>query len=231
MRLGIALCFLPSLAFAQDGGLMPDSGTLPCNGITQAGECQGNVVVYCDEENDVLLEIDCVAEYGDVAVCLEIEPEYGVDCALASGEACIYEDENGDFGTFYCQGTGAGCLENPTTAECQASLGACTEAEIAYQGTCVGNHCEVPSGACDDDVLVCEPGKICDEALFICVTDPDHDAGVGTSADAGTGGTGDSGQAGKEEKDGCTCALGTRPGASYLLLLVAAWFIVRRRER
>jgi hypothetical protein len=89
----------------------------------------------------------------------------------------------------------------------------------------------VPGGIlCDDDVLVCAPGTQCGQ-VGICESVVVEDAGVPDSGvvtpDAGMAPNG-----GEEEDYGCTCAKPQNHRATaYLLPLVAAWFILRRRGR
>jgi MYXO-CTERM domain-containing protein len=256
--LALLLSFIPALASAQgmdagtstgaDGG-PPDAGG--CGAVTLEGECQDNVVVYCDVELDEIVTVDCEVDYGPTAICQQISPEYGVWCALATGEQCIYEDA-GEFFTDFCQGTNAGCVETPEDGTCMENVGSCTASDArtcrgqrliydcvetqpwvvdceAFLGTCEDDHCSVPASIlCDDDVLVCEPGTTCGP-LGLCEVVVQEDAGVpdggATPPDAGTGSTG-----GGDE--GCSCATSQQDRSSpYLLVLVAAWFIVRRRGR
>src|SRR5688572_20937780 len=129
MRFCLALIFAPAIASAQtmntgtsstaDGG-PPDAGG--CGDITFEGECQDNMVVYC--ESDEIVTIDCPVEYGPTAICQEIDPFYGVDCALAAGETCIYED-GAEFFTDFCQGNATDCVETAENSSCQANVGTC----------------------------------------------------------------------------------------------------------
>ncbi len=159
----------------------------------------------------------------------------------------MFDVGNGEYEFAFCQGTAPGCVETFEEAVCDPNAGACVDADIrtcrgdqliydcsygrpwivdctSFEGTCEGDHCLVPGGIiCDDDSLVCQPGASCG-LVGICINDELVDAGVpdtGTTPDAGTE---------SEKKKGCTCATAQNGrGSGYLLALVAAWFIMRRR--
>jgi hypothetical protein len=257
--------FFPSLALAQtmdggtstvaDGGMMmPDAGG--CGPITFEGECQGDILSYCDTDNDEVIMVDCDAEYGPATICTEIDPTYGFDCALATGESCLFDIGSGEFAAAFCQGNAPGCVETAEDATCEENVGTCVDGDVrscrgdrlvvecnvgqpwvvdcaGYAGTCETDHCLVPGGIlCDDDVLVCQPGTSCNN-LGICVNDNLVDAGTPDTGAPDSGVSVDSGSNVEEEDDGkCTCMTAQNDRRSpYLLLLVAAWFIVKRRVR
>ena len=215
--------------------------------MTFEGECQGNLLVYCDPDTNTVQMVDC-ADVSETAACTEIDPSYGVDCALAVDEGCV--DEDGEI--YLCQGTAPGCYESPEGAVCDEDLGPCTEDDIdtcdgdrwifectvnqpyvvdcaAYGGRCgtdPGRCYDLPSGSFCDETFSCADGLLC-SALGFCERRATPDAGVSTP-DAGVSAA-DAGQTAAPDKDGCTCLApsGTSTGGLALLALLA---LGRRRR-
>ncbi|MBI4816680.1 MAG: hypothetical protein HY791_10505 [Deltaproteobacteria bacterium] len=187
----------------------------PCGAVTEAGECRGNVVAYCDQATMELATVDCVADVDPGAICMTIDSTYGVDCALPAAAECLGQDKNGDYVSMFCQGTNPGCLDTLDAQTCFENLGPCTADD---EGTCNGDQllvvCNVnqpwvidcltydarcengacvgapENGYCDDTVL-CDVGLECDTSGS-CVSAVTTDAGAtvdsGTSVDSGTPG-------------------------------------------
>lgn len=265
------LLLAPTLAWAQavdagpdpDGGAVMDGGGTPdagdnCGPITPEGECQGSEVVYCNE--GTVERIDCAMDYDPPAACVLIEASYGVDCAVATGDGCLYLDENDDYVQTFCQGTGAGCVETPNDVTCAPGVGACTETDIdhcrgdrlitdclinqpyvidcaAYGGTCSEGACRgVPTGSfCDPTLIQCADGNDClpstlDPQVYQCQARAAPDAGI--AADAGTGGGTDAGPspAPKQEEDS-GCSASGRSSASGWWVALGVLGWWRRRQR
>jgi hypothetical protein len=264
----LALIFsTTALAGVMDAGTSTDAGTIDagtdddagpvdgggCGSVTFEGECLGpTVVVYCDM--DQIVEIDCT-EIDPAAICLEINPTYGYDCAQPAGEACEF-DFGGGFEAVFCAGTDPGCVADAEGSSCEENVGPCVETDIdscdgdrlvldctegqpylldcaGYLGTCDTDHCVVPVPAfCDDVVLVCEPGAQCG-ALGLCEPIPAPDSGVrDTGSTPGPDASADAGTGGMEEEDGgCGCSAGREGGGHALLTIGLLWWITRRRGR
>ncbi|MBI2374346.1 MAG: hypothetical protein HYV07_10165 [Deltaproteobacteria bacterium] len=200
-----------SLAFAFASLSLAGSALAePCGTVTEAGECRGNVVAYCDTTTSELVLFDCVADFDPQSICMTIDAAWGADCALPTAATCLGEDEDGEYVSLFCQGTNPGCLDTLNEQTCVENIGPCTAADegacngdrltyscsasqpwvidcATYQGTCVSSQCiGIPEGGvCDDVTLVCAAGLECD-ASGLCV-DPGNlpDASV-LSPDAGS---------------------------------------------
>lgn len=197
MRLLPALPLTLLLAWPATGR----AGAPPCGSVTFEGECNGAVLSYCDPDDEVLIVVDCAEELDERATCIEVDKDYGADCAMAVGQACLF-DFGGELVQMFCQGARAGCLETDTDAICVENVGPCTEDDIytcsgnrlvwdcsvnqphlidcaAFGGTCGDTVCEnIPEGSfCEEDVLICAAGLECGPQ-GLCVPGAGTDAGV-----------------------------------------------------
>jgi len=178
--------------------------------VTFEGECNGQLLRYCDEGD--LIEVDCADGVTDGGyVCSLISIDYGYNCAAPAGAECIFEDEQEGVYADFCTGMQAGCLVSGDTSQCTAGIGPCTEENIgvcaggrllvdcqagqpwlldcaAAGGMCGADHCVITThgSACDDETLVCGSGLTCDET-GTCIMNPDADAGAPPDPDAGVG--------------------------------------------
>lgn len=205
IAIALASLLLPSAALAggvPDAG-PEDSGTGACGTVTPEGFCSGAVLTYCDTDTSTVVVIDC-AEGDPTTTCIEIDPTYGVDCAAAVGAECLFEDQNGDFFSLFCQGTNAGCAEGLLSANCVENVGPCTDDSV---GTCVGDRlvvecvinqpymfaCDAFGGTCSGGTCVgategnpCSREILCAEGLD-CVNDEcTARADAGVLPDSGT---------------------------------------------
>lgn len=168
----------PAPAPLDDGGVIDDAGAGECDGVTAEGFCEGDTLTYCDVDADEVITVDCADQLSPRdATCIEVNPTYGSDCAVAVGEDCLLDD-----GTIlFCQGTDPGCLDSVTGFACTEDLGPCTEAE---EGTCDGDlllsvcvvdqpfvvDCASYGGACSEaeEACVMDAGELCDDVDFVC---------------------------------------------------------------
>jgi MYXO-CTERM domain-containing protein len=216
MRLRLAACasLLAWSASAEAGVLdagADDAGAMGCGTVTPEGMCSGTTLTYCDTDTSSVVVVDCTMELeSPTATCIDVSATWGSDCALAVGDDCLAEDENGDLVPLFCQGTGPGCVEGPTTASCLENVGPCDETHI---GTCVAGRlildcvesqpyalaCEAFGATCSGDRCVggdegfpcfegleCEMGLVCQDDVCTRV---ESDGGVIGATDTGqTGG-------------------------------------------
>lgn len=198
---------------AGNGNGGEDAGQSGCGDISAEGECEENVVAFCDTVNDEVISYDC----GDRALfpnattqCVEVTEDYGVDCTVAPGEECAYFDDDGEFVWVLCRGTEPACLETADAFECTENAGTCDDTDIdtcdgdtltwscaasqpflidcaTYGGSCsaaAGACVDLPAGQiCDDELYQCAAGLDCQEG--VCVTVGEDDAGT-SDDDAGT---------------------------------------------
>lgn len=188
-----------------------------CGNVTAQGTCNGSVIQYCDTVAmpNVLVTIDCTAQFGQGAQCVPGTNGARATCAAPIGGPCLQLDANGSMMSIPCIGNQPGCLQNDVASACTDALGVCQPGQI---GTCGANNrlmvgCRIDgqpwlldcpafgatcsNGACvgADRGEVCGPNVLC-EAPLVCgrlsrCEDP-PDAGVPTVRDAGNG-TGDTG--------------------------------------
>lgn len=183
---------LPSAALMVGFLLSPGSARAQdaCGDITVRGACDGNVLSYCSRTNELVV-LDCGQDYFPVGVqggvCVEVDAEYGFDCALPTGGDCVFSDEGSYLSTF-CAEPGDGCsinIENGEGFVCTANMPACERpaAGELYQPTCSGDYlyfdclpgdqpvaidCAAAGGTCGTDVCVMPVGETCDNVNFFC---------------------------------------------------------------
>jgi hypothetical protein len=173
----------------DDTGSEPDvEEAVPCGAITFVGECNGDVLSFCDPQTDSLAEIDCgartAADETTTATCGFVEEEYGYDCVFPVGAPCLGGTAE-DPQLALCAGTEPGCVLTGTSATCTENVGVCAEpAEGAdFVNTCSANlltlscqinqpviyDCEALGGACGDGACNGLPDESnCDEDTFLC---------------------------------------------------------------
>src|SRR4051794_12922301 len=92
-----------------------------CGGVLPTGECNGNVLQWCDNigtDTERLQQDDCgtdVFPMGTVGVCALIEQGYGYDCAVPSGGGCQFRNGAGDLVHAFCEGVAPACVTNEQT--------------------------------------------------------------------------------------------------------------------
>jgi len=201
----IGVCLAPQRARAQ----------ADCSTIPPEGQCQGNVLVFCDDNNQAGM-VDCSTIPG--ATCQMINADWGYDCAAAAGAAC-----DSDEATAYCLGTDTACVIAEEASTCQSNITTCDETTdigtcrdqllmvyclggqpllldcTSFGGTCATGACnDLPVDAdCDGTELKCAAGLTCSPTDFVCEDGsqppppPPPDAGVPTGThDAGMTPTG-----------------------------------------
>jgi hypothetical protein len=165
-----------------------------CDGLTIQGECVGNTLRLCLTDGTVG-EFDCGEEN---ATCELINPDYGFDCAIPSGNDCIADDGQGGVILLTCDGSSPGCQLQETSAVCVNGAGTCSAADI---DTCDGDRfiigcagvldevqtngqaaffdCADLSASCfpTDGCLVTTPAGACQPGVSKCGTD------IGTAVD------------------------------------------------
>lgn len=254
----VAFVLFPAVALAggsPDGGSR--DGSAGCGTVTFQGECQGNVLVYCDEDTNSVQTIDCEADVATGAMCQEIDVDYGYDCALAVGDGCVDDDGN----IYLCQGTMPGCFEDPTGAVCTENLGTCVEADVdtcngnqwiyacnvnqpyivdcaEYGGTCgtrPGRCLGIGVGGFCGEGLECADGLVCG-TLGACEMNVVRDGGVardgGTTAPRDGGPTSTPGPGTTDIEDGgCGCTTTGAPAAAWSFAALAVLLLVRIRRQ
>ncbi len=151
-----------------DAGSPPD----PCGGLDFRGECAGNTVRYCS--NDEIIELPC----SDNTTCGLISDDWGYDCQLADGQSCLIS--SGD--TAFCE-DGSGCFDavcEPNQGHCETSgnfaavcngdhlTTSCKETQpvglvCPANSTCTAGACTgiAEGGVCDNNFLICDTGLNC----------------------------------------------------------------------
>ena len=170
----------------------PDAGPdpVPCGHVTFQGECQGNTVVWCD--NDNLSQVDCSAFYTDgTGTCDWFGDDFGSWCGLAEGDSCI--DAEGNF-LLCAGGVGNACVVAPGEDffEIACAPGEFTECDSeTFEGSvcqgdfavidCAVNHpvafdCVAFGATCDDGTCVGVPvGSECVlDTVDLEFTEPDR---------------------------------------------------------
>jgi hypothetical protein len=189
---------------ASTGG--PDAGSdtstgTPCGDIDFLGECDGDIVRWCD--NGSLAEINCASEFvpGLPASCEFISDDLGFYCALPPTSECVTVNANNQPVPLLCFGTEPACELRGDTTACVENVGTCVQEGFATQcfgdflatgcnivqpigiqctnfgGTCDTDACVgIGEGEeCDADQLQCGAGLVCEgataTALGTCVSD------------------------------------------------------------
>jgi hypothetical protein len=217
----LARAVLTSAFFGFCCGLTPNAyagvpdGNVDCSMVPPEGECQGNVLVYCDEQAQAYT-FDCSEVPG--AMCTTISEDWGYDCAVAEGETCF----DGDAGPVLCLGGDSACVIRGDQGLCETNIPPCDESEIGscngdelmadcYAGqalvidcaafgasSCAQGACvDLPEGSdCDGEVLLCAGGLTCNADGWCegASSQPPPPPGPMGSTDAGmSGGAPDSG--------------------------------------
>ena len=179
----------------KDGGrpLCQDANTgisALCEGITGKGQCDGNVLSYCNA-NNVRVTTDCPTEFlpevGSGATCRLIDNDFGYDCAFPTGESCLY-DSGADIVPLSCSDDGDACLIDVTNEKgfvCTENVPLCTvpAANEVFTPVCdgdflfvdclagqqpLGYDCAANGGTCTADGCRVGQNALCDELVFIC---------------------------------------------------------------
>ena len=175
-----------------------------CDGITTKGLCDGSVLKFCSG-SDELITVDCATEYfpsgENGGRCIQVSDEYGYDCALPNGGACVYAAPGGELVTTFCAEPEAACgldLMQDGGFACTADVGTCQPAAAGetFAATCEGNFlfldcqpggqpvgydCASNGGTCQNGACQSPPSEICDDESIGC--QPGYEC-VGVSADA-----------------------------------------------
>ncbi|MCP4504290.1 MAG: hypothetical protein GY822_30595 [Deltaproteobacteria bacterium] len=97
-----------------------------CGNVTLKGECNGDVLSYCSDEQ--LVTRDCTTQYPDnPASCGLVNAEWGFDCLVDDDATCRYvsgPDET-PFYAFCNEGSGCTFTEDGTGFFCEAGVGTC----------------------------------------------------------------------------------------------------------
>lgn len=215
----------PRLALVVTLGLAPSAALagaalrpipVDCSNIPARGQCVGSVIQTCDTTvtPNRLVQLDCTAEYGPAAQCVDRPELPGPTCVVPPGSPCLRLEASGNTVSVVCEGTLPGCVQSQTTSACTENLPGCQATDI---GSCradqlvlgcldtqpwlldcpaFGATCR--AGACVDADLgaVCGPNVLCAAPLVCgrlsrCEMAP-ADAGVSVDAqvdgDAATSG-------------------------------------------
>jgi len=141
------------------GGAGGDAGTLDCGAVTDQGQCNKDVLTYC--ENSILKTLDCASVgascqvTGNTAACQPVSRALScgqlTKLGTCDGAVIRYCDETGLVGvprSIDCAAYGQIC--NPTAASDGGALcvpqGACP-ADVTAGGVCSGNHLRFCDGA------------------------------------------------------------------------------------
>lgn len=162
-----------------------------CGDVTLRGACDGNVLSYCSRTNELVV-LDCAQDYFPTGieggVCVEVDAEYGFDCALPTGGDCVFLTDDDQYLPTFCSVPTDGCainVENDLGYVCTANMPACVQppAGALYQPTCSGDYlyidcvpgdqpvaidCAAAGGTCGTDVCVMPAGETCDNLNFFC---------------------------------------------------------------
>lgn len=205
LALAATLWLAPTAALA-DAALRPVPAD--CSNIPARGQCVGTVIQTCDTTvtPNRLVQLDCTAEYGPAAQCVDRPELPGPTCVVPPGSPCLRLEASGTTVSVVCEGTSPGCVQDQTTSACTENLPACQPTDI---GSCradqlvlgcldtqpwlldcpaFGATCR--AGVCVDADLgaVCGPNVLCAAPLVCgrlsrCEAAPD--AGVSTDAQVG----------------------------------------------
>jgi hypothetical protein len=151
-----------------------------CQGVTPQGLCLGNTAEFCSSD-DTLVRLDCSARD---AVCAEISDEYGVDCLLALGDACIDDGQSRgvcprDSSCIVGAGIDGTCESDPGATCRRNEVGACVDGQFLSdcggviaqdldQGVPLYVDCAGLGSTCSDGVgCVVASGEPC-EAPALC---------------------------------------------------------------
>jgi MYXO-CTERM domain-containing protein len=203
----VATLWLAPTAALADAALRPVP--VDCSNIPARGQCVGSVIQTCDTTvtPNRLVQLDCTAEYGPAAQCVDRPELPGPTCVVPPGSACLRLEASGNTVSVVCEGTSPGCVQGQTTSACTENLPACQPTDI---GSCradqlvlgcldtqpwlldcpaFGATCR--AGVCVDADLgaVCGPNVLCAAPLVCgrlsrCEAAPD----AGVPADAQVGG-------------------------------------------
>jgi hypothetical protein len=206
LALVATLWLVPTAALA-DAALRPVP--VDCSNIPARGQCVGSVIQTCDTTvtPNRLVQLDCTAEYGPAAQCVDRPELPGPTCVVPPGSPCLRLEASGNTISVVCEGTSPGCVQGQTTSACTENLPACQPTDI---GSCradqlvlgcldaqpwlldcpaFGATCR--AGVCVDADLgaVCGPNVLCAAPLVCgrlsrCEAAPD----AGVLADAQVGG-------------------------------------------
>lgn len=179
-----------------DAGTLDDAGNpidpnVGCGGVTEQGQCSGNVLQFCNAQNE-LTSIDCATEYFPAGVaggtCVFISSDYGFDCASPAGTSCVYQGPAGEPMPTFCASDTDGCvadLNGTAGFVCESNVPACTPppAGAAAEPVCNGNllvlsclpgnqplalDCGSAGGTCQNGACQAPVNAACDNSLIVC---------------------------------------------------------------
>jgi MYXO-CTERM domain-containing protein len=132
LALVAALWLAPSVALA-DAALRPVP--VDCRNIPARGQCVGSVIQTCDTTvtPNRLVQLDCTAEYGAAAQCVDRPELPGPTCVVPPGSPCLRLEASGTTVSVVCEGTSPGCVQGQTTSACTENLPRCQATDI---GSC-----------------------------------------------------------------------------------------------
>lgn len=122
----------------------------PCGTVTSVGECQGEVLVFCVEQSQ-LIEQDCDQLPGHECTYDGFANKFV--CAIAS--ACEPQCEDKECGSDSCEGICGLCPDGWSclSGTCQPEVGGDCSGDFSEFGTCIDNVLWFCSGAPPDDKL------------------------------------------------------------------------------
>lgn len=168
----------PSSSFRGASSRVTQPPLVPCGTITAQGQCQEQVLTFCDPGTNLLQVVDCGTDFspGTPAQCAQISASYGFDCVLPVGASCALpmavDVMPRRLAAAFCGGAGAGCVgELGQPSRCLENVGACSGG-----AQCLGNRAVVEchhgqavaldcgSLPCVDGACRGGPGHACSEA-------------------------------------------------------------------
>jgi hypothetical protein len=135
--------------------------TSPCGGVTFEGMCEGTVLSYCLDDEEVV-EVNCATVFPSPAmnVCTYITPGYGYDCAVKADSPCFYRVGDDPYVAF-CEGADAACVIDADSEICVNGIGTCDETD---EDTCIGNYLVIYCNLVQPFVIDCAAfGLECDD--------------------------------------------------------------------
>lgn len=178
-----------------------------CGTVPTTGSCSGSVLSYCQDPGtsiETLVQVDCSSEVFPADIsgqCVQINADYGYDCAVPEGERCIFQDDQNNVVTTFCAGTNPGCIidENSNSSACRNNMQVCTMAAAGqtfspvcdgdvlvtrcHEGQPVGIDCAASLGHCNAGRCTSLPaGENCD-AVHLCAAGLECDALTETCID------------------------------------------------
>ncbi len=178
--LGLCGCYDDTDTGSGDGADVSDDvdAAASCSNTSARGRCDGSVLSRCVA--GVIQSRDCATYFGVPGACVRVSEDYGFECAVETGQTCLFVLDDERPVTAFCADPGAGCVSEADGNACESDVGTCEESDI---GTCRGERlvmgCNVGSptlldcadfgGTCDDEQCVGLPADArCSEGVLVC---------------------------------------------------------------